>query len=105
MPRFKPNVPVTTEKPQVEVDTRGMNAGEYKFQLVVVDERGQQSEPTTITIQVGIRDRLRPSDVIVSRPTNEGTDTNKPDKPGNPNKPDKPPKSPKSKRKAKGNAP
>jgi hypothetical protein len=101
MPRFKPNVPVTTEKPQVEVDTRGMNAGEYKFQLVVVDERGQESEPTVFTIQIGQVDRLRPSNVIVSRPTNESTGTN----PNKPNRPDKPPKTPKSKRKSKGDAP
>lgn len=95
MPRFKPNSPVTTEKPVVEVDTRGMDAGEYQFQLVVVDERGRQSEPTIITVHIGGRDRLRPSDVLVSRPPDKPTDT-KPD-----NKSDKPDvtKPPKSSRK------
>jgi len=105
MPRFKPNVPVTTEKPLVEVDTRGMGAGEYKFQLVVVDDRGEESAPAVVIIRVGNPDRLRPSDVIVSRPSGEAADT----KPNTRDKPPvtkpKAPKKPKSGRKAKGDQP
>lgn len=102
MARFKPNVPVTTDKPAIDVDTRGMAAGKYRFQLVVVDEKGQESAPATVTVTIGT-DRLRPSDVIVSRPTDEAVDTkpNQPDKPGKPDKP-KVPKTTKSARKPKG---
>jgi hypothetical protein len=92
MPRFKPNVPVRTEKPVVQVDTTGMAAGEYKFQLVVVDDRGRESQPATVTIRIGDGGRLRPSDTIVLRPQSAPVET----------KPDKPSKSKTPRRKSKG---
>ena len=77
-----------------------MAAGKYRFQLVVVDEKGQESAPAIVTVAIGT-DRLRPSDVIVSRPSDEAVDTSQPNKPDKPTKPEKP-KTTKSARKPKG---
>lgn len=68
MPQFERNQPVTTNKPLVQVDTQLMRPGEYTFQLVVVDDQGRQSEPTTITITIQQAGRLRPAGTSVSRP-------------------------------------
>ena len=53
--KFQPTVPVTTPTPTVVVDA-GLPAGIYRFQLVVVNSRGQRSAPATV-------------DVIVEKPT------------------------------------
>jgi hypothetical protein len=49
--KFEPRVPVESEKPRVVVDA-GLAAGTYRFQLVVVNQRGQRSAPVTVDVVV-----------------------------------------------------
>jgi len=53
--KFQPNVPITIATPAVVVDA-GLPAGTHRFQLVVVNSRGQRSAPATV-------------DVIIEKPT------------------------------------
>ncbi|MEM6898248.1 MAG: hypothetical protein AAF583_00550 [Pseudomonadota bacterium] len=65
MPQFKPNVPIVQDDPLVKVDVtrnKPMPAGKYVFQLVVVDDGGNESDPANI--EVIIRDTQRPTAVI-----------------------------------------
>ena len=49
--KFQPRVPFASEKPSVVVDA-GLAAGTYRFQLVVLNERGQRSAPATVDVVV-----------------------------------------------------
>jgi hypothetical protein len=49
--RFEPNRPVETTVPRVVVDA-GLRPGQYRFELVVVNTRGQRSEPAVVVITV-----------------------------------------------------
>jgi len=62
MAEFKPNVPVVQDNPQVTVDIRrgkALPVGNHRFQLVVVDDAGNESEPTFLDIIV--KDSARPT--------------------------------------------
>lgn len=48
---FKLREPLRTTEPSVTVDA-GLPAGRYRFQLVVVDESGNQSEPQETIVTV-----------------------------------------------------
>jgi hypothetical protein len=65
MPRFEINVPIETDQPNVvvEVDrTAPLVTGRHTFQLVVTDDSGNESEPTSIIVIVA--DRERPTAVL-----------------------------------------
>jgi len=65
MPEFKFGAPVETNEPKVEVTIDPNNPfkpGTYRFQLVVVDDSGNESEPAFVDIVV--RDSQRPTAVI-----------------------------------------
>jgi hypothetical protein len=65
MATFLPNQPIETTEPKIEV-TVSPNAplpvGVTRFQLVVVDDSGNASEPTFV--EVIIRDTQRPTAVL-----------------------------------------
>lgn len=55
MPEFKPNAPVETREPKVEVSMTGdgvLRPGRYRFQLVVVDDSGNQSAPDVVDVLI-----------------------------------------------------
>ena len=65
MPEFNPNVPVVQKDPLVSVDIKHdapMPAGKYRFQLVVVDDGDNASDPTFL--DVIIKDTERPTAVL-----------------------------------------
>ena len=65
MPDFKPGQPVETDAPDVEVTVSPnapLTAGRHRFQLVVVDDSGNRSEPS-IT-EVIVRDTTKPTAVL-----------------------------------------
>lgn len=65
MVKFVPNTPVVQPDAQVKVDvTRDapLPLGANRFRLVVVDDAGNESEPTFIDVIV--RDRERPTAVL-----------------------------------------
>ena len=65
MAKFDPGVPVTTEKPTVEVTVdleAPLPVGRHKFQLVVEDDAGNRSLPDVVEIIV--RDTLNPTAVL-----------------------------------------
>ena len=49
--KFEPKKPFESPKPTVVVD-RGLPAGEHRFQLVVFNEKNQQSQPTEVVITI-----------------------------------------------------
>src|SRR5215204_1917541 len=62
---FKPNTPIVTTTPTVEVTLSPQNAlsvGPHRFRLVVTDEAGNESEPAEVTIIV--LDTGRPTAVL-----------------------------------------
>jgi hypothetical protein len=62
---FKINVPVETSEPKIEVTVNAENplpTGRVRFQLVVVDDAGNESEPDTV--DVIIQDSTRPTAVL-----------------------------------------
>jgi hypothetical protein len=59
--KFQPRVPVESKQPSVVVDA-GLAAGTYRFQLVVLNERGQRSAPATVDVVVEAS--IRPPRVI-----------------------------------------
>ena len=65
MPEFKPNVPVVQKDPLVSVDIKRDNpmlAGKYRFQLVVVDDANNESDPAFL--EVIVRDTERPTAIL-----------------------------------------
>jgi hypothetical protein len=65
MAEFKPNVPVVQTDPLVTVDVNAdapMPPGKYRFQLVVVDDSDNESEPAFIDVIV--MDTQRPTAVL-----------------------------------------
>jgi hypothetical protein len=65
MPQFQIGAPVETEQPTVEVTVDAnspLPTGQHTFQLVVVDDSGNQSTPATV--QVVVRDLTAPTAVI-----------------------------------------
>ena len=65
MAEFKPNVPVVQKDPLVSVDVKQgspMPAGKYRFQLVVVDDADNESDPAFVDVIV--RDTQRPTAVL-----------------------------------------
>ncbi|MEE9432862.1 MAG: hypothetical protein V3V15_01310 [Sphingorhabdus sp.] len=65
MAEFKPNVPVVQDTPNVTVEIKRGNAlppGKHRFQLIVVDDQGNESEPDTLVVIV--RDSVRPTAVL-----------------------------------------
>lgn len=51
MTRFVPNQPVVTADPAVTVDA-GLTVGSHEFQLVVVDDSGNRSQPARLVVRV-----------------------------------------------------
>jgi hypothetical protein len=68
--RFVPNVPVELRAPSVVVDA-GLPPGPHRFQLVVVNSRGNQSKPLEVIVTVERRPLPQPfpSPVLDPRPT------------------------------------
>jgi hypothetical protein len=65
MAGFTPNVPVVQNDPVVSVDmpaTAPLPAGKYRFQLVVIDDAGTESDPAFI--DVIIKDKVKPTAVL-----------------------------------------
>ncbi len=65
MAEFKPNVPVVQKNPLVSVDVKQddpMPAGRYRFQLVVIDDGDNESDPAFIDVIV--RDTNRPTAIL-----------------------------------------
>ena len=54
--RFAPNVPVKLRTPTVVVSA-GLPLGPHRFRLVVVNSRGEESQPVEVTVTV---DSIRP---------------------------------------------
>ncbi|HNQ03539.1 MAG TPA: hypothetical protein PKH69_02900 [Thiobacillaceae bacterium] len=52
MTTFTIGQPVTTRTPRVVVDA-GLPAGTHRFQLVVVDSRGNVSQPAQAVVRIG----------------------------------------------------
>ena len=65
MPKFTIGQPITTSEPQVEVSISRdspLPPGNHRFQLVVIDDAGQESDPTTI--EVIVVDNAKPTAVV-----------------------------------------
>jgi hypothetical protein len=65
MPEFKIGEQIETDEPKIEVtiDPRNpLKPGTYRFQLIVVDDSGNESAPTMVNVVV--RDTQRPTAVI-----------------------------------------
>ena len=65
MPPFVPGTKVETEDPSISVDVDPANplpAGRHTFELIVVDEAGNASDPSTV--EVIIRDSQKPTAVL-----------------------------------------
>lgn len=56
MAEFVANKPVETKVPKVLVDA-GLKPGRYRFQLVVVDDQGNSSKPSSIIVDIVERRR------------------------------------------------
>ncbi|MCA1568395.1 MAG: PASTA domain-containing protein [Acidobacteria bacterium] len=50
MPVFNANVPITTDAPTIEVEA--LPPGRHRFQLVVVDDSGNRSQPDAVVVTV-----------------------------------------------------
>ena len=48
---FKPGVPIATAEPFVQVDP-GVPAGRHRFRLAVIDDDGNQSQPTIVVVTI-----------------------------------------------------
>ena len=55
---FTPNKPVETNEAKIVVDP-GLPAGRHRFQLVVVNRRGQRSRPTEVVVTIENRGPIR----------------------------------------------
>jgi hypothetical protein len=65
MATFNENVPISQRDPLIQVDVTAANPlalGAHKFQLVVVDNSGNTSAPTTIDVIV--KDAVAPTAVL-----------------------------------------
>jgi hypothetical protein len=65
MPKFIIGQPIRTDKPDVEVSVSRdspLLPGNHRFQLVVVDDSGLESDPTTI--EVIVVDENKPTAII-----------------------------------------
>jgi hypothetical protein len=51
MAEFRPGVQLRTSEPQIKVDA-GLKPGLHQFALVVVNERGEVSEPDTRVVTI-----------------------------------------------------
>ena len=62
---FIPGETIKTAEPTIEVETQGdapLKVGLHRFQLVVVDDSGNESEPAIV--EVIVRDTQRPTAVL-----------------------------------------
>lgn len=65
MPEFKPNQPIVQNDPTVKVDVNAaapLPLGANRFRLMVVDDAGNESEPTFLDVVV--RDVQKPTGVL-----------------------------------------
>ena len=70
MATFKIGTTITTDQNSVDVDVTAaapLPPGVHHFQLIVVDEVGNKSDP--VTAQVVIRDSIRPTAVLKIAPS------------------------------------
>ncbi|MBX3081432.1 MAG: hypothetical protein KF716_07325 [Anaerolineae bacterium] len=78
MAKFKPGEPIVTEEPFILVDA-GLKPGRYVFQLVVVDDEGNESAPDRVQIVVSDRQSVTPTIIVdptlPTRPTRPIIDT------------------------------
>lgn len=51
MATFKPGQTIVTKEPVVDVDA-GLGPGTLRFELVVVNERGVESLPAVLTVEI-----------------------------------------------------
>ena len=66
--RFEPGVPFRSRNPTVVVDP-GLELGRHRFELVVVNARGERSQPTVVTVTVIERTRIPSIPIPLPRPT------------------------------------
>jgi hypothetical protein len=66
--RFEPGRPVRLNVPSVVVDA-GLEPGEHRFRLVVVNQRGTQSQPVEVTVTVVRLVPRPPLPTPIPRPT------------------------------------
>ena len=75
MATFKPGVPVVTAEPTIEVTVTPdapLPVGRHRFQLVVVDDSGNESAPSIA--EVIVRDAQKPTAVLdAPRDVNSGS--------------------------------
>ena len=75
MATFKPGVPVVTAEPTIEVTVTPdapLPVGRHRFQLVVVDDSGNESAPSVA--EVIVRDAQKPTAVLdAPRDVNSGS--------------------------------
>jgi hypothetical protein len=65
MPRLEINIPLETDQPNVVVEVdpqKPLVTGRHRYELVVTDDSGNVSEPTSILVIVA--DRERPTAVL-----------------------------------------
>jgi hypothetical protein len=65
MPEFKLNQPIVQKEPVVRVDvssTAPLPVGANRFRLIVVDDSGNESDPTFLDVVV--RDTVKPTAVL-----------------------------------------
>jgi hypothetical protein len=65
MAEFRPGVPIVSDTPDIDVTVSPaapLPVGRHRFQLVVVDDSGNESEPAVH--EVIVRDTTRPTAVI-----------------------------------------
>ena len=63
--RLEPGVPFRSPRPALTIDA-GLPPGRHRFRLVVVNARGQESQPAEVTVTVL---PFRPLPTPVPRPT------------------------------------
>ena len=61
--RLTPGHPVETTIPRLVVDA-GLAIGRHRFQLVVVNRRGQRSQPADVVIEISRQTKLTEDDVV-----------------------------------------
>lgn len=64
MAEFKPNTPIETNDPKIEVTLAGapLKPGRHRFRLVVIDDSGNASAPDEVSVIV--RDSTNPTAVL-----------------------------------------
>lgn len=68
MPELSPGKPVTSKIPELLVENK-LEAGRYRFELVVVDDSGLESAPAELVVSVQAAGRTKETLVIKPDPS------------------------------------